>query len=114
METMERLLFVMETLPKVEIMVKILKDVTCELYHTQLMTHANTVGRSTGLNRSIEDDWLKKLSNSNQISGDKSLANITTLLNLYLDNTIIRQDSILNNISKQQQRIDSMVSINKS
>lgn len=117
MEMIESLRFVVDTLPKIEIMMKILKDVTCELYRTQLMTQAEAIGRPTYVTEhrnAVGDDLFKRLSSTNIYAGDMSLGNITTLLNLYLNNTIIARDSLTNGIKqdgldKQNDRKDANI-----
>lgn len=109
METIESLRFVVDTLPKIEIMMKILKDVTCELYRTQLMAQAEAIGRPTNVidhKNAVGDDLFKRLSSTNIYSGDMSLGNITTLLNLYLNNTIIARDSMMTTNGIKQDGLD--------
>ncbi|XP_055302454.1 neurotrophin receptor-interacting factor homolog [Sitodiplosis mosellana] len=114
METIESLRFVIDTLPKIEIMIKILKDVTFELYRTQLMAYGDAVACQINMKEqtnTIGDDLLKKISNTNVFSGDMSLGNITTLLNLYLNNTIVARDSIMTTGNKLE-RLDKPNGLN--
>lgn len=106
METLESLRFVIDTISKVDIMVKILKDVASDLYRTQLIAHIDkeTVGCRTDIkdhSHTTEDDLLRKISNLNMISGDMALGTITNVINLYLDNTIITRDSFISIDTKQ-------------
>lgn len=111
MDTVECLSFVTDTIQKVEIMVKLLKEVTCELYRFQ----SNNCQPNFKERNSV-DDFIEKVTKTNLIPANSSLTSISNLLNQYLDNTICRKDSIMSfgskaNLSNRQ--VDSDNPINK-
>lgn len=99
METRACLSFVVETLSKVEIMVKILQRVARELYnHNQEMAPMNlpnVVPPLNGTDQAISEELTKSLMNINPTFHLTSAENLAAMLNLYVDNTIIASDSIL-------------------
>lgn len=105
METNECLPFVIDTLSKVQIMVRLLQNVASELYqHTQRTAHTNLVNvvheSSDGTNskrkvQTVGDELLGDTPRTNSTLRNTSLPSLTAMLNLYLDNTAITYDSIL-------------------
>lgn len=99
MEVKECLPFVIDTLQKVQLMVKILQDVADELFrHTQ--SYPNTAGfpsnnPNTAGDKIIGDAFQKQYLDTNSVFHDMPLGSLTTLLNAYLDSTVIASDSIL-------------------
>lgn len=100
----DSLRFVIDTLPKIEVMMKMLKDVTHELYRNQLIArHSDDAMRRQLYNKEKNngDELWKRLSNTNIFSNDMPLENISTLLNLYLNDTIVAKDSIMTTGTKR-------------